>query len=216
MIDAGPLQIPNAVSGQPIAPQAPFVWGQGGARLTPEELARRQQIASALMQSDFSPVGSVWEGLGRVANNISGALDQRSLDREQEAVSADRNSQIAALLGEGNADLAPGLGSTDPTVNSVAQSLLGQRIKTPAQPYRFEDNAGNVWSVGTDGQPQRIFTDVVPKYYIQGDQAIEVPNPFNATQQAAPVQGIGATLPQGWTIDNGDGGSNAAGGFPRR
>lgn len=53
-----------------------------------------------------------------------------------------------------------------------------------AQPYRWEDNAGNVWEYGQDGQPKRIFTDTVPKYYIQGDQALQIPNPY-ATQGAS-------------------------------
>ena len=56
------------------------------------------------------------------------------------------------------------------------------------QPYRWEDNAGNVWERGPDGQNNRIFTDMVPKYYVQGDQAVQVANPY-ASQSSAPPQG---------------------------
>lgn len=63
-----------------------------------------------------------------------------------------------------------------------------------AQPYRWEDNAGNVWEYGQDGQPKRIFTDVVPKYYVQGDRALQIPNPYSPPSQAASRPKIGATV----------------------
>lgn len=51
------------------------------------------------------------------------------------------------------------------------------------QPYRTEDNVGNVWEIGPDGNAKPIFIDKTPKYYIQGDQALQIPNPY-ATQGA--------------------------------
>lgn len=45
-------------------------------------------------------------------------------------------------------------------------------------PYRFEDNAGNVWELGADGKPKRIFTDMAPKQYFQDGQFVTVSNPY--------------------------------------
>lgn len=160
--DEGPMGIPYGVSSQPITPQAPFIWGQGGARLTADEAARRQGIASALMQSDYSPVRSVWEGLGRVTDNLKGALMQRNLDKEQAAISADRGSQIAALLGGGDTQgaIAAGLSSPDAAVSGVAKALLGKETRAP---YRWESNDGSLMEIGPDGQPRVAYQDPTPK-----------------------------------------------------
>jgi hypothetical protein len=65
-----------------------------------------------------------------------------------------------------------------------------------AQPYRWEDNAGNVWERGADGSNQRIFTDKVPKYYVQGDQAVQITNPYAGGDAPAasgpPANAVGA------------------------
>lgn len=126
---------------QRVAPPAvlqPFVWGRGGARLTPEQLAAQQSIARSMTQADYSPVGSVWEGLGRFANNVTGALELRSLKNEQSKINEDRSAQIARLLGEGNADLAPGIGSGDPVVSALAGDLLKSRMPKARNPLEFE------------------------------------------------------------------------------
>lgn len=93
----------------------------------------------------------------------------------------------------------------------------------PPQPYRTEDNAGNVWEIGADGVPKRIFTDQIPKMYVQGDQAVQIPNPW-ASPQGGVQEGRTATNPQtgeklmfrgGQWVPAGGGGGNAPGGFPR-
>lgn len=53
-----------------------------------------------------------------------------------------------------------------------------------AQPHRWEDNAGNVWQLGASGQPERIFTDTIPRMYVQGDRAVQIPNPFASGGEA--------------------------------
>jgi hypothetical protein len=103
-------------------PADPFVWGEGGMALTPDELAQRRMIAQSLMQSDYSPVQNVWQGLGRVADNWIGALDARDMDRQAE-MSAQRSNTIAeALMRGGGGDLAA-RAMTDPYASPEVQGL---------------------------------------------------------------------------------------------
>lgn len=116
----------------------PFVWGAGGARLTPEQLLAEQEITRDRMKSDYSPVSSVWQGLGRVADNWLGALDARRLDKEQAAVNEQRKADIAMLLGEGNADLVPAVAGGDKVVAGLAGKILESRMPKPRNPFEFE------------------------------------------------------------------------------
>lgn len=86
-----------------------------------------------------------------------------------------------------------------------------QEHAKPASPYRFEDNAGNVWELGQDGQPKRIFTDQAPKQYMVDGQFIQVANPY-ATGQAS----MGGADDWGDPVDTIPGGPmpRASGGFP--
>lgn len=59
----------------------PFQWGSGGRRMTPDDIARERKIAASLMQSDYSPVQHWTQGLGRVADNVLGALRDRDTDK---------------------------------------------------------------------------------------------------------------------------------------
>lgn len=192
-------------------PQGGFVWGQGGAQLTQDQLAERMEMARALSAPDFSPVQHWSQGVGRVAQNVLGALDERSLGKQQGQVNADAQARIIAALGK-DADLAPLFTGGDKVAAALAGDVFNLRNPKPstAQPYRFEDNAGNVWQVGPTGQPERIFTDSVPKYYIQGDQAIQIANPFLQGGGDQSVSGMGApdTLPP--DFDFGEGGSASA------
>lgn len=89
---------------------------------------------------------------------------------------------------------------------------LGKRAEyDKPTPYRWEDNAGNVWERGPDGQNQRIFTDNIPKMYIQGDQALQISNPYAQQSQPALPQ-VGTVMPD---PRKGGGTGNGVGGFPR-
>jgi hypothetical protein len=77
--------------------QEPFVWGQGGQRMTPAEIDAQRAAASQKMKADFSPVGHWTQGLARVANNINGALEMRQADKAARA-NADAGAQIAYAL----------------------------------------------------------------------------------------------------------------------
>ena len=64
-----------------------------------------------------------------------------------------------------------------------------------ANPYRFEDNAGNVYERGQDGQNQLIFTDPNDKTFMNGNQLVTVPNVVRQQQGGGVVEGATATNP---------------------
>jgi hypothetical protein len=118
-------------------PQGGFVWGAGGAQLTPDQLADRMRMAQSMAAPDFSPVQHWTQGLGRVAQNVLGALDERSLEKQQGQAAADAQARITAALGK-DADLAPLLTSNDRVAQSLGQMQLEQRMPKQIPPTEFE------------------------------------------------------------------------------
>lgn len=138
-IPQSPFDRPAAYA--PNQPSPNFVWGQGGARLTPEQVLAEQELANARMRADFSPVGSVWEGLGRVADNWLGAVDSRRIDKEQAANAERSNGVLQALMGA--PDQATLISAAaDPYLDSgargVATLLLKNSMRKAQQPNDFE------------------------------------------------------------------------------
>ena len=87
---------------------------------------------------------------------------------------------------------------------------IEQRYRPAPTPYRFEDNAGNVWQMGPTGEPQRIFTDTAPRQIIQDGMAITIPNPYApAPAAAAPPPTIDESL---WDTGQPVGGQTPASG----
>ena len=78
---------------------AAFIWGQGGAQLTPEQVAQQRAIAEALMKegSNYAPVGSWLEGLGRVANAAAGAFKEYRANQAEKAGQEAWQQKFAAL-----------------------------------------------------------------------------------------------------------------------
>lgn len=101
-----------------------FVWGSGGRRMTPEDIVRERALAARQMQSDYSPVQHWTQGLGRVADNMLGALRDRSARRAAEVNAAESYNTIARLLaapdGTGNAAVSPGIMPVDIPPSAVA------------------------------------------------------------------------------------------------
>lgn len=84
-----------------------FLWGSGGRRLTPEEIARERQQAAQRMRTDYSPIQSPWQGLARVADNLMGAIASRRADRASTRNAEDQRRIIEALMGGGGSSVAP-------------------------------------------------------------------------------------------------------------
>lgn len=159
-----------------------FVWGNGGAQLTPEEIAKQREVEDALLQRgvDTSPVGSAWEGLARVANAAAGSFRRgRLLKAEGENKAYDDNAfgQIASLLGGGSIANAAGgsaaipmsgaaaeVSAVDPgdmTGNQVYSDFMGEVGKTVKNPYGLAAIAatGNAESKFSPGNVNRTWSD---------------------------------------------------------
>lgn len=94
---AAQLAAPQSVDPPMMSAQEPFTWGQGGRRLTPDDIARERAMAARQMQTDYSPVASPWQGLARVAENLTGAIRSRDADKASQA-NADYSARIAQSL----------------------------------------------------------------------------------------------------------------------
>lgn len=108
-----------------------FVWGDGGAALTPEELAQaRLMEARALAKGiDTSPVGHWTQGAARVADAIAGAFRRGALDKAgaaNEAYDADLLSSISGAafpssVAEGGSTFAPAATGVDSVPAGAAE-----------------------------------------------------------------------------------------------
>lgn len=85
---------------------SPFVWGAGGAQLTPGQIADRRKIADAMIAqgTDYSPIKSAWQGAARLAQGLLGGYESGQIDRAQAANEAsDRDLMVRLLAGYGGA-----------------------------------------------------------------------------------------------------------------
>ncbi len=152
-------------------PGGAFVWSGGGQRLTPEQMAGRQRMASQNMEAgmDTSPVGHWTEGAARVARALVGGMEQRRLDRAA-AANAAESGAVARLLAGGGKGVDPAaydatlIGAAtnkyiDPAVRDLALSERERIAKANAPEYfmsgrdrvRFDPRTGTS-SVVYDGQ----------------------------------------------------------------
>lgn len=114
-----------------------FVWGEGGAQLTPEQIARQREIEDALLQRgiDTSPVASPLEGLARVANAAAGSFRRGRLiraERENKAYDDNAFNTITSLLTGGSAPSAtvpmPGAAAEVGAVDPAKVDMTGNQI----------------------------------------------------------------------------------------
>lgn len=116
-----PASVIAAQLAQPQQPQAPFQWGAGGRRMTPEDIARERALAARMTQVDYSPVASPWQGLARVSENLVGAMRERKADKAAER-NADYGQQIIqSLLNPGGVPSASGAPGDPPPGANIAQ-----------------------------------------------------------------------------------------------
>lgn len=106
----------------------PFIWGAGGAKMTPEQIAREREIAEALGIVDTSPVGHWLEGAARMANAAVGRIREGRANRAEQENATYNSDIIASLLGGGSTTPAATTGAAtasapmDPASARVAQA----------------------------------------------------------------------------------------------
>lgn len=93
-------------------PTQPFVWGANGAAVSPEQIARRRQIAAALIKggADLSPVGHWTQGLARLAQGELGGLLAYRADELERAGGGAGGAEVFPPEGEDELDA----GQADP------------------------------------------------------------------------------------------------------
>lgn len=115
------------------SPVAPFLWGQGGAMLSPEQVARDRELAAALMQGgmDYSPVDHWLQGAARAAQGLAGGLKDRWADEAEAAGRGAYQQRWDSVFGggQGGSDVASALMG-----NAKPQTALGAANAMAAVP----------------------------------------------------------------------------------
>lgn len=102
-------------------PLESFVWGEGGAALTPEQIASRRRVEDALRgKVDTSPVDHWTQGLARVADALVGSVRRGQLDNAQ----AESNATGAADYAAAMKAFGGGTPATTPTTAPVSASSV--------------------------------------------------------------------------------------------
>lgn len=107
--------------------QTPFIWGQKGQQLTPDQVERLRVVSALATRagSDTSPVGHWTQGLARVVDALGAYRGNQRADAQEAAglASADEaikgNPALSSLLGGDQA----GMATPSPVVNALAQQL---------------------------------------------------------------------------------------------
>lgn len=142
------IQAPQVdTSGAASLAQAPFVWGQGGARITPDEVARRRQLNEQALVGDYSPVEHWTQGIGRM---LDGYLAGRERNKLSEA--ADYNAQQADSAR--NAVLS---GDT----NAITEALLNPNVDTQTKSV-LQAMTPKRWAPSTDLEKMLVQSGVQP------------------------------------------------------
>lgn len=120
----------------PIEPlPEPFQWGAGGQRMTPDAIARQREMAAGKMAVDVSPIGSWTQGLGRVLNNVTGALQDRQARKAEQSNQEYSSALMGQLNGTGNAGDAPGVSSSSAP---GASERVAMALQVASDPYASE------------------------------------------------------------------------------
>lgn len=126
---------------------AGFVWGDGGAALSQDEIAQRRKVALAMAAraGDTSPVQHWTQGLNRVAQGIMAGLELRDADKAEKENAAANSELLGGVLGAsfgtGGTASAPSASSTatasTPDIGDVKASYTPPGT-TPA--FKFDAN----------------------------------------------------------------------------
>lgn len=164
----------------------PFTWGAGGAKLTPEEIARQRQLADALTSQgiDLSPIASPWQGAARMADALVGNIKSARADKAEKA-NADYSAQIVQGLLGGGSEVFPAAPSMSGAAGSASQPTASPVAATDVPTQRVAQAFG-------DGQ--QGFVDSLLPAAMKASQATGV-DPRIIVAQAAIESGYGKHAP---------------------
>jgi hypothetical protein len=117
---------------------ANFVWGSGGAKVTPQSLAQQRKVAEALQASGGT--STMWDGIQSAIGDIGGTLiDQRA--NEQESTAQDEYARMFGAMGDDpTREQLFGLASS-PWANegqsAVVNALLAQDFEQSDPAYKL-------------------------------------------------------------------------------
>ena len=208
----GAMAAADPVAQALMQPADPFVWGQGGAKMTPQQVAMLRAQGEGLSQSDYSPVGHWTQGLGRVLDSVDGGLKMKRAEK-MEGENREYQQRMAEALATGEvSDEMIARVLMDPNADAGAQNFAAMQMKArqpaqPGKPHFWETNNGSLGMVDpATGKPTILYEDPTPKInWVTAD------NP-DGTKSLIPVgpngpmQGGGgqtSTGPQPGTIEDG-------------
>lgn len=120
---------------------APFVWGDGGAQLSPSQIASRRQLAQAMMAQgmDYSPVKSAWQGAARVAQSLLGTADSMSADKDEKEAQRAAIAGALEVLGGGSAPAAAPTSSAPAPIAAPATRSIAPVADTAGKIYSNDE-----------------------------------------------------------------------------
>ena len=155
----------------------PFMWGEGGAMLSPQEVARRRQQSEGRLGrgADYSPVGHWTQGLARMSDSIIGAMMDKSAGAAEKAGQAGARERFEALMGGGGSGAASGYGGANP----VAMALAGGAGGGGGAPMPRQDP---LMSMGQDAGQPLVPNEITPGGLAMGvDKQMGLPDGIIAT-----------------------------------
>lgn len=104
-------------------PLETFIWGAGGQKMSPEQVARQREIAAALMQGgmDYSPVDHWLQGAARASQGLVGGLKERWAGEAEQRGREGFQSQWDSVLGVSASPVAAALAETTPALDAANQ-----------------------------------------------------------------------------------------------
>jgi hypothetical protein len=182
---------------------APFVWGGGGAQVTPGQLTAQRRIAEAMMQQgmDTSPIKSPWQGINRVAQSLVGTYQAGKADDEQAAATRDAIATAMAAMRGGQPDIAAAGG---PVVAAAPGAAPVAAVRPVAATATADTDPGKIYS---NNEPSPLDP---PDSGSARDMAIRTIVAEAGNQPLAGQTGVAAVL-RNRAVDGGYGGDTLPG-----
>lgn len=202
-VQAGQLAQPQQ------APPPSFIWGQGGRRMTADDIELQRKLAAQQMAegSDYSPVGHWTQGLARMSQGLLGGWQNRRADKASDANMAESDHYRGALS-DPNAGvdiIAEALVNpyVSDDVRGLAKMAYERANPKPAAPTSFMQEAEASGLLPGTPEYQKAMRDRVQSIV---DPDVIIPTPtgtyfgprsgFGATLGGGdPVSGVGTSVP---------------------